>query len=78
MMYDDSSGLLASQLANDGASNHNLAISQFDESSSLVGPSISLLPRQGEGGCLFFSSSSRSIPDSSFSTCSLLACHFKK
>lgn len=51
MMYDDSSGLIASQLANDVASNHNLALSQFDESSSLVGPSsISLLPRQGEGG----------------------------
>lgn len=73
MMYDDSSGLLASQLANDGASNHNLAIGQFDESSSLVGPSISLL-RQGEGGCLF--SFFRSIPE--LFLLLPLACHFKK
>ena len=54
MMYDDSSGLIAGQLTNDAASNHNLSLAQFDESGALVGPSsISLLPRQGEGGYRF-------------------------
>ena len=58
MMYDDSSGLIASQLGtNDqtSISNHNLLASQFDESSSLAGPSSiqSLLPRS-EGMFLIF------------------------
>ena len=49
-MYDDSSGLIASQLGSNDqtsiSSNHNLSLAQFEE----AGPSsISLLSRQNDG-----------------------------
>lgn len=57
MIYDDSSGLIASQLGSNDqtiTSNHNLA--HFEETGSLAGPSssISLLPRSNEGESFFF------------------------